>query len=143
MFLLYGFNKGRSLVRPPSSRSKRVGRSGDPTRPSEPRAGRTGRSVGTPDPKICFAALRAAGRSVGRTESGSQKSEKEGRSAGMLSPLKTSHRQWHCWVLGEIWLGGVIWGHIWVHPAKGLTVTGPLGRVDSEKGGFQSPIRSS
>ena len=45
--------------------------------------------------------------------------------------------------LGEIWLGGVIWGHIWVHPAKGLTVTGPLGRVDSEKGGFQSPIRSS
>ena len=51
--------------------------------------------------------------------------------------------RWHCWVLGEIWLGGVIWGHIWVHPAKGLTVTGPLGRVDSEKGGFQSPIRSS
>ena len=28
-------------------------------------AGRAGRSVGRPDPQICFAALRAAGRSVG------------------------------------------------------------------------------
>ena len=78
--------------------------------------------------------------------------------------------RWHCWVLGEIWLGGVIWGHIWVHPAKGLTVMGyaygakgltvtgrpallwvvwrlygcrPGGEQvgDSEKGVFQSLIR--
>ena len=62
-----------------------------------------GRSVGSSDPKklkICFAALRAAGRSVGRTESGSEKSEKEGRSAGMFSVLKTSHRQFSDYVLG-------------------------------------------
>ena len=54
-----------------------------------------GRSVGSSDPKklkICFAALRAAGRSVGRTESGSPKSEKLGRSAGTFSLLSTSHR---------------------------------------------------
>ena len=51
--------------------------------------------------------------------------------------------RWHCWVLGEIWLGGVIWGHIWVHPAKGLTVTGPLGRVESNALCFQSLNPSS
>ena len=71
---------------------KRVGRSGAPPRYFFAALRAAGRSVGTPDPQICFAALHAAGRSVGRTESGSEKSEKEGRSAGMFSVLKTSHR---------------------------------------------------
>ena len=72
--------------------SKWVGRSGGPSRDGRRRR-QPGGSVGRASrPKICFAALRAAGRSVERTESGSQQPEKAGRSAGTFSLLKTSRR---------------------------------------------------
>ena len=48
-------------------------------------AGRAGRSVGRPDPQICFAALRAAGRSVGRAESETAHFTMVGRSGETLS----------------------------------------------------------
>ena len=42
-------------------------------------------------PKICFAALRAAGRSVGRAESETRDFKKMGRSGDTQSVLSTSH----------------------------------------------------
>ena len=51
-----------------------------------------GRSVGCPDPQICFAALRAAGRSVGHAESETPDLTKVGRSGDTQSSLSTWRR---------------------------------------------------
>ena len=70
----------------------RVGRSGGPTRSAatqQPGVGSVGRSI---RPNFCFAALRAAGRSVGGGESETHFFLKLGRSVRTQSAESTSHR---------------------------------------------------
>ena len=70
-----------------------VGRSGRPDSGLAAKPAGEGRSVGSLRPKIFFAALRAAVGRSGETESETQKTLKESRSARTLNVLSTSHRR--------------------------------------------------
>ena len=78
---------------PTAGGSKWVGRSGGPSRDGRRRR-QPGGSVGRASrPKICFAALRAAGRSIGGTESETLATNFVSRSLRTQILLSTSRRQ--------------------------------------------------